>query len=334
MCPQKRLCQIADKIFQINIPHFYDKFVNVYVLISDTVTLVDTGHSHGSSFECLERIIRHLGYELTDVGHIIYTHPHIDHCGGGWAIKRLNPKVINIAFSAAIGIFARFIPFLDNLLSNANDFFDTKAKGAPHLLIKQSKKFFGDYNNAVDLSQEGLVINRPVKDSDRVSIGDLELRVIHTPSHTPWDISLYEPSKGLLFTGDFIVEKGIPLLSDITGSDVDKYIQSLHQVQKIKLKVLLPGHGRIIHHPVHHIEAALSNILSYEEMIVDILKDKASTLVHITNVIIREKLDDYNLWYHSLGVADSILTKLMREGKVTQEVKGGKNYYSLWRQGA
>jgi hypothetical protein len=32
-----------------------------------------------------------------------------------------------------------------------------------------------------------------------------------------------------------------------------------------------------------------------------------------------------------LGVTDSILTKLMREGKVVQEVKGGKIYYSICR---
>jgi len=44
-----------------------------------------------------------------------------------------------------------------------------------------------------------------VKDGDIISVGNVSLKVIHTPGHSPGGISLYSP--GYVFTGDTLLWK-------------------------------------------------------------------------------------------------------------------------------
>ena len=52
---------------------------NVFLLVENTLTLVDTGFK-GRSIHILREIVR-LGYSPTDVTSIIVTHHHADHVG-------------------------------------------------------------------------------------------------------------------------------------------------------------------------------------------------------------------------------------------------------------
>ncbi len=79
-------------------------------------------------------------------------------------------------------------------------------------------------------------------DNDVITIGNIELRVIHTPGHTPGGMCLIDDN--IIFTGDTLFAGGIGR-TDLVGGSYSVLVQSI----KDKLLVLdgglkvLPGHG-------------------------------------------------------------------------------------------
>jgi glyoxylase-like metal-dependent hydrolase (beta-lactamase superfamily II) len=50
--------------------------------------------------------------------------------------------------------------------------------------------------------------DRPLADGDVVSVGGVDLHVVHTPGHSPGGVSLYAPDLGTLFSGDTLFAGG------------------------------------------------------------------------------------------------------------------------------
>jgi hydroxyacylglutathione hydrolase len=83
-----------------------------------------------------------------------------------------------------------------------------------------------------------------VKEGDVVKVGDLRLKVIETPGHTPGGISIYIASEKVVFTGDTLFWGSIGR-TDLPAGNYKTIIHSL----KVKLGALpddtkvYPGHG-------------------------------------------------------------------------------------------
>ncbi|MBU1713182.1 MAG: MBL fold metallo-hydrolase [Proteobacteria bacterium] len=142
------------------------------------------------------------------VKYIINTHGHFDHVGGN---KRMKD-----ATGADILIHSLDAPMLG--------------------YISQSASAWG--MNAEDSPPPDLML----KDGDEVKFGDITLKVIHTPGHSPGGISLY--SDGFVFVGDTLFAGSIGR-TDFPGGDFDTLISSIRK----KLFVLgddvrvFTGHG-------------------------------------------------------------------------------------------
>jgi len=142
------------------------------------------------------------------VKYIINTHGHFDHVGGN---KRMKD-----ATGADILIHSLDAPMLD--------------------YISQSASAWG--MNAEDSPAP----DRMLKDGDEVKFGNIILKVIHTPGHSPGGISLY--SDGFVFVGDTLFAGSIGR-TDFPGGDFDTLISSIRK----KLFVLgddvrvFTGHG-------------------------------------------------------------------------------------------
>lgn len=84
--------------------------------------------------------------------------------------------------------------------------------------------------------------SRLLKDGDIIKIGNLELKVLHTPGHTPGSISLL--SDGVVFSGDTLFMGGIGR-TDFTYGSEEKLINSIKKklFALNKDTVVYPGHG-------------------------------------------------------------------------------------------
>ncbi|MDD4909875.1 MAG: MBL fold metallo-hydrolase [Candidatus Omnitrophica bacterium] len=87
---------------------------------------------------------------------------------------------------------------------------------------------------------------KPLEENDTLTLGEIALKVIHTPGHTAGGISLLvlKPVNDIIFTGDTLFCDGVGR-ADLEGSDQEALLSSI----KDKLfalpdkTVVYPGHG-------------------------------------------------------------------------------------------
>lgn len=76
-----------------------------------------------------------------------------------------------------------------------------------------------------------------------VPVGQLKLRVLHTPGHSPGSVCFYEPKEGILFSGDTLFQGTIGNLSFPT-SQPDLMWPSLAKLAQLPPETrVFPGHG-------------------------------------------------------------------------------------------
>lgn len=129
-------------------------------------------------------------------------------------------------------------------LSAANSL---KEKYEIPILIHQADKIFAE-NASVQASMFGMEDPGNVapdvllKDSDLIQVGTLQIEVIHTPGHSPGNVTYKIGSD--LFVGDLIFQSSIGR-TDLPGGDYNQLIQSVEE--KIFVFpddfIIHPGHG-------------------------------------------------------------------------------------------
>ncbi|MCK8114442.1 MBL fold metallo-hydrolase [Anaerosoma tenue] len=83
--------------------------------------------------------------------------------------------------------------------------------------------------------------DRTVRDGDVITAGELELRVIHTPGHTPGSICLY--GAGILLSGDTLFAGSIGR-TDFPGGDMAAMRRSIARLASLPDETrVCPGHG-------------------------------------------------------------------------------------------
>ncbi len=83
-----------------------------------------------------------------------------------------------------------------------------------------------------------------VNDGDILKLGNLEIKVLHTPGHTPGGVCYLVDEK--LFSGDTIFRESVGRC-DLEGGDFDQIVQSIkNKVYTLPPETLIyPGHGRM-----------------------------------------------------------------------------------------
>jgi len=82
-----------------------------------------------------------------------------------------------------------------------------------------------------------------LEEGDKITIGEIEGAVIHTPGHTPGGICLYFPKEEVLISGDTLFKGSIGNLSFPTA-EPEKMWVSLEKLAKLPPQTrVFPGHG-------------------------------------------------------------------------------------------
>jgi len=87
-------------------------------------------------------------------------------------------------------------------------------------------------------------IDRPLIDNKVSKLGDLSLKVVHTPGHTPGSVCLYCKEEKVLFSGDTIFADGNYGRTDLTGGDAEKLKESIIKILALpEDTIIYSGHG-------------------------------------------------------------------------------------------
>ncbi len=87
-------------------------------------------------------------------------------------------------------------------------------------------------------------VARVLKEKDVIQTENYLLEVIHTPGHTEGCISLYEPEKKIMFTGDCVFDISIGR-TDLPTGDSTQMKESLKKLLQYDIEKFYGGHGRV-----------------------------------------------------------------------------------------
>ncbi len=181
---------------------------NIYLIIDDIIALIDAGT--GINFEIVKRNLNEFSIKPSDIKLIINTHCHYDHAGGNRDFVQAGSCEVAIHESEAE-------------LLRKGDQIITLAGGLGRRL-------------------EPIEITRELNEDSQIKLGELTLEVLHTPGHTRGSISLYEPERKILFSGDTLFCNGVGR-TDLPTGDGRALANSLRKLEKLELEQLYPGHG-------------------------------------------------------------------------------------------
>ena len=117
------------------------------------------------------------------------------------------------------------------------------AQKADELASKTNADIYFHENDSNEIRR---VIKNPdiaihkLKNNDEIKVGNIKIKVIHTPGHTPGGICLLAGNK--LLTGDTLFVNAIGRV-DLPGGDAVKLFESLQRLKKLSDDVeIYPGH--------------------------------------------------------------------------------------------
>lgn len=138
---------------------------------------------------------------------IVNTHAHPDHVGANFDLAK------KYGISAALGEDG-------------------------YKLIEDFKNYFEEFSG---LKIKDLSIEKLLKDSNVIEIGEIKLNVIKTPGHSKGSICLY--GEGVLFSGDTLFA-GTYGRTDIPGGSEEEILGSIARLMELPDDTIVyPGHG-------------------------------------------------------------------------------------------
>jgi glyoxylase-like metal-dependent hydrolase (beta-lactamase superfamily II) len=83
-----------------------------------------------------------------------------------------------------------------------------------------------------------------LNDKSKLKILSCELKIIHTPGHTPGSVSIYIKETKAVFVGDLVFSDNLRGRTDFSYSDKGKLVDSIELIRKLpKETIIYPGHG-------------------------------------------------------------------------------------------
>jgi glyoxylase-like metal-dependent hydrolase (beta-lactamase superfamily II) len=194
---------------------------NVYLLVGEMLTLVDTGMP--GSEETILSYMASLGRAASDLASVVITHHHLDHVGSLAAIQQRT--------GARVFAHADDAPYVSGEQPPP-----PPRSAIPRLLFRLAAPLMPQASPAT--------VDEIVEDGDHLDLLG-GATVVHVPGHTPGAIALHFASERMLICGDSIDHRRDRLAPPPRAftADVDQAVASLRRMAELEFDVLCPGHG-------------------------------------------------------------------------------------------
>jgi len=89
-------------------------------------------------------------------------------------------------------------------------------------------------------------VDKRLQGGESLDVGEMTWEVVHIPGHSPGSIGLYNRIEKILIPGDVVYADYAIGRFDLHGADGSELKNSLLQLAKLEVNILLPGHNRIV----------------------------------------------------------------------------------------
>jgi glyoxylase-like metal-dependent hydrolase (beta-lactamase superfamily II) len=201
----------------------------------DEWLLIDIGFDE--TVDEIIELIRQLDFPLSACKTLIATHADADHVQGMAAAKKSLKTTVTGHRLAA----------------------EPLAKGDRLMTFAEIKP------QGIDLEMPPFELDVLVDEGDKISVGNIELEVWHTPGHT--DSQLSFRLGDLLFSGDNIYRDGcVGAIDAHHGSDIPSFIESLRRIRDSDVQWLLPSHGPAFRKNDAQLDSTIQRLEGYLNM--------------------------------------------------------------------
>jgi glyoxylase-like metal-dependent hydrolase (beta-lactamase superfamily II) len=210
--------------------------VNVYLIDGgNEFLLIDIGFL--DSVDEIVELIRQMDFNLSTCKMIIATHADADHVQGlSRAKDLLRTKVA--AHPESVGPLETG----DEILTYAT----IKAQG-------------------IEIPMPPCKIDVLLNEGDTIRLGPLQLKVWHSPGHTPGHLSFRMDN--LLFSADNVYRDScVGVIDAHHGSNIPHFVASLQRIARDDAEFLLPSHGPVFRRDNAIIQKAIDRLSNYQYM--------------------------------------------------------------------
>lgn len=218
------------------------KHVAAYVVDGPEPILIDAGPSTDDGWSELASGLERAGYAVSDIEHVVVTHPHSDHLGQADALREAGATIHGPA--TALERFRR----------------EPEAVRESVRETARSAGYSGDgLTEVVDAEVDSFRRDRRLLDPDAtepiaaettVTVGGREFTALETPGHQIDHLCLETTLEGttVLFSGDALIEPfraGAFHVGIDRGADeaVDRYYDAMDRLRETTATHVFPGHG-------------------------------------------------------------------------------------------
>ena len=110
---------------------------------------------------------------------------------------------------------------------------------------------------------QAYVPDRVPADGERLTLGGLHLRAIHTPGHASNHLCYLLEETRMLFTGDHVMQGSTVVINPPDG-DMRAYLASLDRLLTEEIAIIAPGHGYLIGAPHNEVKRLMAHRLARE----------------------------------------------------------------------
>ncbi|MBS7623414.1 MBL fold metallo-hydrolase [Candidatus Bathyarchaeota archaeon] len=314
---------------EIPLPKSPLKWLNSYIVKGrDRCLIIDTGFNREECRNEMNANLQKLGVDLNKTD-IYVTHLHVDHIGLAGTLATEDSRVYFNEIEARQVSMMRsdwtghWQKLLDVYVANGFPADSLRLSMESHPAVRYGLK------RDVDFSV--------VRDGDAVEVGDFHFQCLSTPGHSPGHMCLYEPNRKILVSGDHILFDITPNINYWLEMDdpLNDYLTSLERVKALDVRVVLPGHRRLMHNLHERIKQLQEHHRDRLNEVLTALKGGAKsafqTAPYITwdiNAKSWEEFPPAQKWF-AFGETLAHLRFLENKGEITSQVQDGRVLYSL-----
>lgn len=247
--------------------------VNAYLLPGDEPVLVDPGPKGDAAYEALHDGLAQHDHRITDIEHILITHPHADHFGNASRVKQ-EAGAVTYAHQQA----APIIEDHERHVEAVNAFY------APYFRHHGMPEEYADnvaHRCIPDPEGTSVEIDAAIKPGNILEISE-SIICIDAPGHARGNLVLRQGET--LITGDTVLADitpnptlQLPQNSDEPPHSLAAYLDTLHQLQELGDLDGYGGHGPRIPDVAERCSAIIHHHSQRKEEIYHLLDDGAKT---------------------------------------------------------